>query len=79
VLGRFSGAEYRMEIAGERASYAGDGFTVSFATPDPAGTIEGRAETEIDLTYFEIMNRLRTAILTAPEVNYINCLDGGHA
>jgi putative selenate reductase len=74
MLGRFSGAEYRIEVAGEHVSYTGAGFAVTFAAPDPAGTIEGRADADVDLTYFDIMNRLRTAIFAASEVNYINSL-----
>jgi putative selenate reductase len=74
VLARFSGAEYRVEIEAGRASYAGNGFTVHFDMADPAGTMEGQANGDVDLTYFEIVNRLRLALLSAADVNYINCL-----
>jgi hypothetical protein len=36
--------------------------------------MEGQANGEVDLTYFEIVNRLRLALLSAADVNYINCL-----
>jgi len=36
--------------------------------------VEGRAEADVDLTYYEIMNRLRVALFAPSEVNYINCL-----
>jgi putative selenate reductase len=74
IYGRFSGAEYRVEIAGGCVYYEGDHFSVHFTEEDPRGTIEGRADGDVDLTYFEIMNRLRAALLASPEVNYINCL-----
>jgi hypothetical protein len=74
VMGRFSGAEYRMEVAGGRVSFAGRGFAVHFDERDPAGSIQGEADAEVDLTYFEIMNRLRVALFASPEVNYVNCL-----
>lgn len=74
VLGRFSGTEYRMAIAGGRVSFAGPGFEVHFDEHDPAGSMHGDAETEVDLTYFEIMNRLRAALFAPREVNYVNCL-----
>lgn len=75
VLGRFSGAEFRLRLRGGRAAFAGDGFAIEFDPGDPAGSLQGRADTdEIDLTYFEIMNRLRLAVLASSDVNYINCL-----
>ncbi|HSL22410.1 MAG TPA: hypothetical protein VK886_12810 [Vicinamibacterales bacterium] len=74
VLARFSGAEYRVEIEGGRVSYAGNGFAVRFDAADPAGTIQGQAEGDVDLTYYEIMTRLRLALLGSTDVNYINCL-----
>ena len=74
VLGRFSGSEYRMEVAGDRVSYSGDGFALQFDARDPIRTIEGHAVAEVDLTFYELMNRLRAALLAATEVNYVNCL-----
>ena len=74
VLGRFSGTEYRLAISRGRVSFAGPGFDVHFDEHDPAGSIEGEAEGEVDLTYFDIMNRLRSALFAPPEVNYVNCL-----
>jgi putative selenate reductase len=74
VYGRFSGAEYRMEIAAGCVYYEGDRFAVRFTEENPAGTIEGHADGEVDLTYFEIMNLLRATLLASSDVNYINCL-----
>jgi putative selenate reductase len=74
VLGRFSGAEFRLEIGGGCVYYSGRGFAVRFSEANPAGTIEGRADTDVDLTYYEIMNRLRLALFAPAEVNYVNSL-----
>ncbi len=74
VLGRFSGAEYRIEVAETHVSYSGQGFAVHFDARDPAGTFDGHADADVDLTFFELMNRLRGAVLDASEVNYVNCL-----
>ena len=74
MLGRFGGAEVRVEIGEGCVYYSGRGFAVRFAEADPAGTIAGRADTEVDLTYYEIIKRLRAALFASAEVNYINCL-----
>jgi putative selenate reductase len=74
VLGRFSGAEYRMEIAGGHVSYSGHGFAVQFDADDPSGTMAGHADADVDLTFFELMDRLRDALFASSAVNYINCL-----
>jgi putative selenate reductase len=74
VLGRFSGAEFRVEISEGCVYYSGRGFAVRFAEADPVGTIQGAAESEVDLTYYEVMKRLRAALFAAAEVNYINSL-----
>jgi putative selenate reductase len=72
VWGRFAGAEYSLETAAGRVRYAGPGFSVAFAEADPVGTVEGDASGDVDLTYFEIMNRLRAALFAATDVNYVN-------
>ena len=75
VLGRFDGREYRMDTDGHRVDYAGDDFRLSFDQDDVPGTIEGEAGGEVDLTYFQIMNMIRGAILARGEVNYIKGLE----
>jgi putative selenate reductase len=74
VLGRFEGKPFRMELRGERASFAGPGFDVRFAASDPEDTIEGRVDPDatVDLTYFRIMEWLRKGVLDEAEVNYVN-------
>ena len=74
VMGRFSGADYRLQISDGQVAYSGAGFAVTFAESDPEGTLDGDATTVVDLTYFQIMNALRKAILAASEVNYVTSL-----
>jgi putative selenate reductase len=74
LLGRFSGAEFRVEFGGECVYYSGPGFAIRFSEFDPAGTAQGRADAEVDLTFYEIMKRFRSALFAPPEVNYVNCL-----
>jgi putative selenate reductase len=78
VLARFpGGAEHRLEIEGDRATYTGEGFRVSFSAHDPEGTIEGEGAGEIDLSRFRIMDALREAVLRPEEINFVSCMQGG--
>jgi putative selenate reductase len=74
VLGRFEGKDYRLELAGGRARFAGAGFDVEFAADSPEATLEGAADegAVIDLTYFRIMDWLRRGVLDAAELSWIN-------
>jgi putative selenate reductase len=74
VLGRFGGDVYRLQVGDGQVVYSGAAFAVTFAESDPAGTIEGEASAIVDLTYFQIMNALRKAILAPSEVNYVTAL-----
>jgi putative selenate reductase len=74
VMGRFAGQEYRLEVSDGQAAYSGAGFAVTFAEADPDHTIDGDATSIVDLTYFQIMNALRKAILASSEVNYVTSL-----
>ena len=71
--GRFDGSAYSLSICGGLAEYAGEEFAIRFAANDPAGTVEGEAKEEVDLTYFHIMLELCNAFFgdEAP-VNYVN-------
>jgi putative selenate reductase len=71
VLGRFAGQDYRLDVEGDRAAYCGNGFALTFAVADPEHTLDGDAAGAVDLTYFQIMNALRTALIGGP-VNYVN-------
>ncbi len=74
VLGRFGGRALELRTTGARMAYSGDGFAVTFLEPDPERTLEGRADAVVDLTYFQIMNALRKAILASDSVNYITAM-----
>jgi putative selenate reductase len=74
VHGRFGGREYRVELAarGGLARYEGEGFALEFLCYDPAGTLRGTAESEVDLTYFHLMDRLQRAMLVETGTNWVN-------
>jgi putative selenate reductase len=74
VLARFSGTEFRIEFAAGCVYYSGKDFTLRFTEADPVATVQGRAETDVDFTYYEIVKRLRVALFAHSDVNYINCL-----
>ena len=74
VFGRFDGREFRIEVAGKRIAYSGEGFEVSFDSTDVTQTLEGTGSDEIDLTFCNIMDYLRRAILDGPQANYIKSL-----
>jgi putative selenate reductase len=71
VLGRFAGNEYQLDVCGEAVAFAGHGFAITFVESNPEATLQGEAAGTVDLTYFEIMNALRRALL-GPTVNYVN-------
>ncbi|MBZ0173338.1 MAG: hypothetical protein K8E66_13215, partial [Phycisphaerales bacterium] len=73
IHGRFDGRDFVLSVAAERVGFSGEGFEVTFDPGDPAGTIEGNADGEIDLTYYAMLNELRKAIFgpDAP-VNFVN-------
>jgi putative selenate reductase len=74
VMGRFAGHEYRLQVSDGQVAYSGTAFAVTFAESDPEGTFAGDATAVVDLTYFQIMNALRKAILASSEVNYVTSL-----
>jgi putative selenate reductase len=74
VMGRFAGHEYRLQVSDGQVAYSGAEFAVTFAESDPERTLEGDASSVVDLTYFQIMNALRKAILASSEVNYVTSL-----
>jgi putative selenate reductase len=68
VLGRFAGREYRLEVDGDHARFMGAGFALTFERAAPVATLDGEAQGEVDLAYFEIMDGLRRALLAGQEV-----------
>lgn len=72
VLGRFDGAEYRLEV-GATTRFAGPGFEVSFDPADPAATLEGEVSgNELDLTWYLVLDRLRRGALGPGRVHFLN-------
>jgi putative selenate reductase len=71
VLGRFAGSEFQLDVCGDAVAFAGRGFAITFAESSPEATLQGEADGTVDLTYFQIMNALRRALL-GPTVNYVN-------
>jgi putative selenate reductase len=74
MLGRFGGAEFRLEAASDEWAFSGEGFSVRFSPTDPNAPIEGEGPPEIDLTYCHIMDAIRRGILDTDEVNAVNAL-----
>ena len=72
VLARVEGRALRLELGADLAAFAGDGFAVTFAPDDPAGTLAGRADegVEVDLGWYFVLRELRRAVLDGGAVNY---------
>ena len=75
VLARIDGRRFELERRGDRARFSGDGFEVRFAVADPAGTVEGSADGDVDLTYFHILEWIREAVLSPGQMNYISLME----
>lgn len=74
VLGRFEGREYRMEATSAGVTYSGDGFEIRFDPQDPQNSLQGEGSGEVDVTFCNIMDYLRRALLDAERVNYVQTL-----
>jgi putative selenate reductase len=74
IRGRFAGREFHLEVTGGRARFAGEGFEVTFDEDTGLPALGGWADDEVDLTYCEIMQRVRRAVLDPATVNYLTCL-----
>ncbi len=75
--GRFTGAEFEALLpadGGTLAELSGVGFAVRFDPADPPGTASGEASAEVDLTYYRILDALRTALVEGDEVTYAGSL-----
>ena len=75
IRGRYRGVVLLVEVDHWQVHFVGPGFDVRFAEADPAGTIAGEAEGEVDLTRFYEMRMLQKAVLDEALVNYINVLN----
>jgi putative selenate reductase len=74
MLGRFQGAEFKLEAASDQWAFSGEGFSVRFSPGDPDATVTGEGPAEIDLTYCHIMDAIRRGILDTGDVNAVNTL-----
>jgi putative selenate reductase len=72
IRGRVHGKVYAITSEAGAAAYSGDGFSVRFSESDPAGTIEGEASGDVDLTYYHLLERIRAAVFAEDAVNYLN-------
>jgi putative selenate reductase len=74
VWGRFQSKAYKLTLRDGQATYSGDGFELLIPNADGDSQAQptGRAQGEVDLTYFYIMNWLRRALLDDSGVNYVN-------
>lgn len=70
VHGRFHGSRYKMVVGDEGVHYSGPTFSVYFNPAKLAGTVKGEAEEVVDLTYYQIMEAVRAAILDSGEISY---------
>jgi putative selenate reductase len=71
IHGRFAGKEFHLRGDGANVVYAGEGFELSLDEAAPEASARGKAEGEVDLTYFHILRWLRDGIAGQP-VSYVN-------
>ena len=74
VLARFSQDEYESFLMNGEVQFSGPGFNIRFSADDPEKTVSGEAETSVDLTRYEIMEKIRWGILESGHVNYASVI-----
>ena len=74
VLARFSQDEYESTLMNGEVQFSGPGFNIRFSAEDPEKTVSGEAETSVDLTRYEIMEKIRWGILESGHVNYASVI-----
>jgi len=74
VLARFSKDEYESTLMNGEVQFSGPGFNIRFSADDPEKTVSGEAETSVDLTRYEIMEKIRWGILDSGHVNYASVI-----
>ncbi len=74
VLARFKGEEYKTVFHDGSVRYSGPGFSLAFSKNDPEDTVSGEAGGAVDMTHYEIMERVRTAIFDSGHVSYVSAL-----
>ncbi len=74
VLARFSQDEYESTLMNGEVQFSGPGFNIRFSADDPEKTVSGEAETSVDLTRYEIMEKIRWGILESGHLNYASVI-----
>ena len=74
VLARFSQDEYESTLMNGEVQFSGPGFNIRFSADDPEKTVSGEVETSVDLTRYEIMEKIRWGILESGHVNYASVI-----
>ena len=74
VLARFSQDEYESTLMNGEVQFSGPGFNIRFSADNPEKTVSGEAETSVDLTRYEIMEKIRWGILESGHVNYASVI-----
>ena len=74
VLARFSQDEYESTLMNGEVQFSGPGFNIRFSADDLEKTVSGEAETSVDLTRYEIMEKIRWGILESGHVNYASVI-----
>jgi putative selenate reductase len=68
---RFGKRTFVVESGGPRLRYTGEGFDLWLDLTDPAGTVQGRADGPVELTWLRIMEKVREALIAEGPVNYV--------
>lgn len=71
IHGRFAGREFHVRADGARIVYSGEGFELSLDADGSEASVTGRADGEVDLTYFHVLRWLRDGIAADP-TSYVN-------
>ena len=72
VLARFQESEYESTLQNGQVYFRGPGFNIQFDADNPEQTISGEAEASVNLTRYEIMEKIRWGILESGHVNYVS-------
>ncbi len=71
--GRFEGQEVLVESAPDgKLRYAGAGFDVRLSLDDPRGTVEGHADSAVDLRRLRLMELIRIAVTDPQAHNFVS-------
>jgi len=74
VAARFGGREVRVELAGGRVVYSGDGFRLRFEEEAPVPTLAGEAAGEVDLTFWRLAALVARALTAPGAINWVGTI-----